>query len=37
MESTRDYVIEFLFFAFITGVSAWPIVSMAQAVAHWMK
>jgi hypothetical protein len=36
-ESTRDYVIEFLFFAVITGVSAWPIVSMAKAMAYWMK
>ena len=37
MESTRDYVMEFLFFAIITGVSAWPIVSMARAVEHWIK
>jgi hypothetical protein len=36
-ETTRNYVIEFLFFAVITGVSAWPIVSMVRAVALWMK
>ena len=36
-ESTRDYVAEFLFFAVITGVSAWPIVSTVRAVALWMK
>jgi hypothetical protein len=36
-ETTRNYVVEFLFFAVITSVSAWPIVSMAQALAQWMK
>ena len=36
-ETARNYVIEFLFFAIITGVSAWPIISMVQAVALWMK
>jgi hypothetical protein len=36
-ETTRDYVAEFLFFAIITGVSAWPIVSMVQALALLIK
>jgi hypothetical protein len=36
-ESTRTYVAEALFFAVIVGVSAWPIVSMVQALAQLMK
>jgi len=36
-EMTRDYVAEFLFFAIITAVSAWPIVSLVQALERWMK
>ena len=33
-ETKRNYVAEVLFFAVIVGVSAWPIVSMLQAVAR---
>lgn len=36
-ETTRTYVAEVLFFAIIVGVSAWPIISMVQAMAQLMK
>jgi hypothetical protein len=36
-ETKRNYVAEVLFFAIIVGVSAWPIVSMVQALARLMK
>ena len=36
-ETTRDYVAEVLFFAIIVGVSTWPIVSMVQALAEFVK
>ena len=36
-EMSRNYVAEFLFFAVITGVSAWPMVSMLQAIERWVK
>jgi hypothetical protein len=36
-ETKRTYVAEVLFFAIIVGVSAWPIVSMVQALALLMK
>jgi hypothetical protein len=36
-ETTRDYVLEFLFFAVITAVSAWPIVSMLQALERFVR
>jgi hypothetical protein len=36
-ESKRNYVAEVLFFVIIVGVSAWPIVSMVQALAQLMK
>lgn len=36
-ETKRNYVAEVLFFAVIVGVSAWPIVSMVQALAQLMK
>jgi hypothetical protein len=36
-ETTRNYVAEVLFFAIIVGVSAWPIVSMARALAELTK
>jgi hypothetical protein len=36
-EAKRNYVAEVLFFAIIVGVSAWPIVSMVQALAQLMK
>ena len=36
-ETKRTYVAEVLFFAIIVGVSAWPIVSMVQTLAQFMK
>ena len=33
-ETSRDYVIEFLLFALITGISAWPIASTIAAMAR---
>jgi hypothetical protein len=36
-EMKRNYVLEALFFAIIVGVSAWPIVSMIQALSELMK
>ncbi len=36
-ETTRNYVVEVLFFVIIVGVSAWPIVSMVRALAQLMK
>lgn len=36
-ETKRNYVAEVLFFAIIVGVSAWPIVSMVQAMAQYIK
>jgi hypothetical protein len=36
-ETKRNYVTEALFFAIIVGVSAWPIVSMVQALAQFVK
>ena len=33
-ETKRNYVAEVLFFAIITVVSAWPIVSMVQALSY---
>jgi hypothetical protein len=36
-EMKRDYVAEALFFAIIVGVSAWPIVSMFQAMQQLAK
>ena len=36
-EAKRNYVAEVLFFVIIVGVSAWPIVSMAQTLARSMK
>jgi hypothetical protein len=36
-ETKRDYVAEAFFFAIIVGVSAWPIVTMVQALSHLMK
>ena len=36
-ETTLSYVAEVVFFAIIVGVSAWPIVSMAQALARLIK
>ena len=36
-ETKRNYVAEVLFFAIIVGVSTWPIVSMLQAMAQFIK
>lgn len=36
-ETKRNYVAEAFFFAIIVGVSAWPIVTMLQALSHLMK
>jgi hypothetical protein len=36
-ETSRDYVAEFLFFVLITGVAAWPIVSMLIAVVRMIR
>lgn len=36
-EASRDYVAEALFFSVITGVSAWPIISMIAALARMGK
>lgn len=36
-ESTRHYIAEFLLFALIVSVSAWPMVSMLRALAQLTK
>ena len=36
-ETTRNYLAELLFFAIIAGVSAWPAVSVVQALAQLTK
>jgi hypothetical protein len=36
-ETKRSYIAEVLFFAIIVGVSAWPMVSMVQAMAELVK
>jgi len=36
-ETKRNYVAEAFLFAIIVGVSAWPIVSMVQALSQLMK
>jgi hypothetical protein len=36
-ETKRSYVAEVLFFAIFVVVSAWPIVSMVQALEHLAK
>jgi hypothetical protein len=36
-ETKRNYVAEAFFFAIIVGVSAWPIVTMVQALSHLTK
>jgi hypothetical protein len=36
-ETKRNYVAEAFFFAIIVGVSAWPIVTMVQALSQLMK
>src|SRR5437763_9950306 len=33
-ETSRDYLVELLFFILITGIAAWPVVSMLIAVTR---
>jgi hypothetical protein len=36
-ETSRDYVAELLFFVLITGIAAWPVVSMLIAVVRLIR
>ena len=36
-ETSRDYVAELLFFILITGIAAWPIMSMLVAVIRMIR
>jgi hypothetical protein len=36
-EKSRDYVAELLFFVLITGIAAWPVVSMLIAVTRLVR
>jgi len=36
-ERSRDYVAELLFFVLITGIAAWPVVSMLIAVIRMIR
>jgi hypothetical protein len=36
-ETSRDYIAELLFFTVITGISAWPIISMIVAVTRLVR
>jgi hypothetical protein len=36
-ETSRDYVAELLFFILITGIAAWPVVSMLIAVIRMIR
>src|SRR5436309_13724174 len=36
-ETSRDYVVELLFFILITGIAAWPVVSMLIAVIRMIR
>jgi hypothetical protein len=36
-EASRDYVAELLFFILITGIAAWPIMSMLIAVVRMIR
>jgi hypothetical protein len=36
-EASRDYVAELLFFVLITGITAWPIMSMLIAVVRMIR
>jgi len=36
-ETSRDYVAELLFFVLITGIAAWPIMSMLIAVVRMIR
>jgi len=37
VEASRDYVAELLFFVLITGIAAWPVVSMLIAVTRLVR
>ena len=36
-ETSRDYVAELLFFILITGIAAWPVVTMLIAVIRLIR
>src|SRR6058998_630293 len=36
-ETSRDYVAELLFFILITGIAAWPVISMLIAVTRLIR
>jgi hypothetical protein len=36
-ETSRDYIAEFVFFILITGIAAWPIMSMLIAVTRLIR
>jgi hypothetical protein len=36
-ERSRDYVAELLFFLLITGIAAWPLISMLMAVTRLVR
>ncbi len=36
-EASRDYVAELLYFVLITGIAAWPIMSMLIAVVRMIR
>jgi hypothetical protein len=36
-ETSRDYVVELLFFILITGLAAWPVMSMLIAVIRLIR
>src|SRR6266704_2925676 len=36
-ETSRDYIAELLFFILITGIAAWPIMSMLIAVVRMIR
>ena len=36
-ETSRDYVAELLYFVLITGIAAWPIMSMLIAVIRMIR
>jgi len=36
-ESTRDYIAELFFFILITGIAAWPVMSMLIAVTRLIR
>jgi hypothetical protein len=36
-ESSRDYMVELFFFILITGIAAWPVMSMLIAVTRLIR